>query len=527
MIDLFRLSPADLERFIALQARVAQQTNEAVRIKALREYYEGAHPVLLTERQMEFLGPLVADDVFTFAHNVTGSVVDTLSERLSVQGVAVNGVTQAPGGKAQADAPSPDAQLSATLWGWWKANRLDMLEQDMYANALVDGKAFAMVDYDPVEQRPRIVAHRMDDGDTGIVAHYDPDQPHRILFASRYFYAFDPLRPSATGTARKTVYLPHEIRKYRAGGLQAAGGVWQPVMDEGDSAWPLPWVDGTGAPLGVPVVEFANPGGSEIAQLVGLQNALNKTWLDLIAAADQSGFPLMVAEYPNGQGFANVSSDDDLTGDDELRLAPGRLLEIDGGTVRRLEAANLAPMLDVIWALVAAVAGISRTPQYYLRPVGGDVPSGEALKQLESGLVARAVKRQRVFGQAWEDVLQLAVRVAGAFGPLPMVAKPSLEMQWEDAETRNEQVQAQVAEAYKRLNVPDAQIWLTLGFTPEQIAGFEASAAQKQAEQVAGIAAALRVTTTGSTDNGRASDVVQGRQNGDNGSTQRSAPLAG
>ena len=34
------------------------------------------------------------------------------------------------------------------------------------------------------------------------------------------------------------------------------------------------------------------------------------------------------------------------------------------------------------------MAGVTRTPQYYLRPQGGgDVPSGESLKQLESGLV--------------------------------------------------------------------------------------------------------------------------------------------
>ena len=40
---------------------------------------------------------------------------------------------------------------------------------------------------------------------------------------------------------------------------------------QGDAAWPLPWVDAKGAPLGIPVIEFANPPGSEIDQIIGLQ----------------------------------------------------------------------------------------------------------------------------------------------------------------------------------------------------------------------------------------------------------------
>lgn len=497
MIDFFRLTPQQLDQFIHTQAIIERQSAAGERVRALREYYAGEHPVLLTQRQQEFLGGLVAADAFPFAHNLMRSVVDTLTERLSVQGVAVNGVTLGASGEAQAEAPTPDAQLSATLWAWWKGNRLDLAEQTLYANALVDGSAFVMVDYDAEQQRPRIVGHRVDDGTVGIIVHRDPDDPSRVLFATRYFYTYDPLRPAATGVQRKTVYLPHEIRKYKQGAAYASGGMWQPVQDDGDTSWPLPWLDRNGQPLGVPVIEFANPGGSEIAQIVGLQNALNKAWLDLIAAADQSGFPMLVAEYAAGTQLSSGDDDEDLEGTDELRIAPGRMLELSGGTLRRIEAANLTPMLDVIWALVAAVSGISRTPQYYLRPVGGDVPSGEALKQLESGLVARAVKRQRVFGQAWEDTFDLSMRIADAFGPFTASEPPSLEVQWADAETRNEMVMAGVAEAHKRLGVPDEQNWLTLGFTPEQIAGFHASAQQQRAQQVAGIAAALRTQQTG------------------------------
>lgn len=518
MIDWFRLTPQQLDQFIYQQSLVERDKARGERIQALRAYYDGDHPVLLTQRQREFLGGLVGEYEFPFAHNLMRSVVDTLTERLSVQGIAVNGVSTAAGEQAEAEPPSPDALLSATLWDWWKGNRLDITEQALYQTTLVDGAAYVMVDYDAQEGRPRMVLHRADDGETGMLVRRDPDNPDDVLYAARYFRAFDPLRPGQTGVARKTVYLPHEIRKYRQGSAYDAPGGWQPVQDPGDAAWPLPWVNARGEPLGVPVVEFANPGGSEIAQIAGLQNALNKAWLDLMAAADHAGFPLLVAQYPLGGMPLDSASDDDLEGADELRLAPGRVLELSGATLTRIEAANLTPMLETIWAIVSAVAGISRTPQYYLRPVGGDVPSGEALKQLESGLVARARKRQRVFGQAWEDVFHLALRVADAFGPFAAPERPSLEVQWTDAETRNELAQAQVAEAHKRLGVPDSQNWLTLGFTPEQIAGFEASAAQQRAQQVAGIAAALRASQTAGTA-GVAQNGQGGTSSGGDGNT--------
>jgi hypothetical protein len=143
---------------------------------------------------------------------------------------------------------------------------------------------------------------------------------------------------------------------------------------------------------------------------------------------------------------------------------------------------------------------------------GADVPSGEALKQLESGLVARAVKRQRVWGQSWEDVLQLALRVAQTFGNAPAQPEPPrLEVQWADAETRNEGLQAQVAEAHKRLNVPDPQVWAQLGYSPQEIADFQRMAQTEQAAKMATIAAALRTQTPFAA---AVSQPDNGRQNG-------------
>ena len=241
MIDIFRLTPAELEQFIHMQRVVERQDAEAQKTRALRDYYDGEHPTLLTARQQEYLGPLVAPDAFPFAYNLMRPVADTLAERLSVTGFVVNGATAD-------DDEGPDADMARLLWAWWKANRLDLIEQRIYAHALVDGKTFTMVDYDATEGRPRIVEHRLDDGERGVRLLRDDADPNRVLFATRYFWDADPLRPTRT-FERKTVYLATEIRKYRRSGAGVSVGGWAQMRDEGDPAWPLPWVNAAGQPL--------------------------------------------------------------------------------------------------------------------------------------------------------------------------------------------------------------------------------------------------------------------------------------
>jgi hypothetical protein len=492
MVDIQRLTPSQLTSFIHTQSLVDKQIADALRIQALREYYDGDHPVMLTQRQMEYLGPLVGGDAFPFAHNLTRTIVDTLAERLSVIGFDM--------GDDEAAAP-----IAETVWQWWNECRFDSAEAEVHTAALRDGLTYVMVSYDNEQARPRLTWHKVYDGVSGIVAHRDSEDPTKIALATRYWWQTDYSILGYPKVERKTVYLPDRILKYKRG---ATG--WVEVLDSGETDWGLPWVDSLGAPLGVAVVEFANPGGSEIAQIIGLQNAVNKSWLDLVAAADASGFPLLVLSYP--QGAPVVADDDPNTSADDLRFAPGRALEVSGGTATRIDAANLTSMIDSIWALVAAIAGVTRTPQYYLRPQGGaDVPSGESLKQLESGLVGRALKRQNIFGQSWADVMQLALKVNETFGASLSFDESTLGIttKWQDAETRNDLSMAQVAEAHKRLGVPDEQVWMLLGYTPEEIASFRDVQRANDAAKVAAIAQQLQ----GAANNGRTNQPDQ-QENG-------------
>lgn len=485
MIDIMKLAPADVQRFIHMQGIIDRQNAGAETIKALRAYYYGDHPVLLTQRQQEFIGKGLTEGEFAFAHNLVRSVVDTLRERIDVSGFVVNG-------EMADNDESPASIVAEMFWDWWSANRMPSRQIRAYRRALRDGRTYVMVDYDDEHNRPRYTLHHADDGNVGITYHRDPEDNNRTLFACRYFYTYDPLKPSSTGIERKTVYLPHEIRKY----IRNRNSEWEPYQDDGDAAWPIPWVGVNGEPLGIAVHEFANPGGSEIAQIIGLQNALNKSWLDLLAAADSSGFPLMVAEY-NDPIFSTGSDDDNIEGGDEFRIAPGRMIEIGAGSIKRIEPASLQPMIESIWAIVTAISGVSRTPQYYLRPFGGsEVPSGEALKQLESGIVKRAEERQLIFGDVWTDIMMQSYNVQRTFGgraSLPQFSEMDIQTSWADANVRNEELQARVASQHAALDVPDAQVWQLLGYTPAEIASFRDLMRSERAADIANIVAAVGV----------------------------------
>lgn len=512
-LDLTLLSRGQLDQFIYLQSLISRQNNEAKRVIDLRAYYDGDHPILLTDRQEEFIGKFLTEGQFGFSHNTVKSVVDTLRERLNVSGFSVNGKAIDDDG----DDNGPEAQIAALMWAWWEENRYDAQQIRLHRRTLRDGKSYVMVDYDQANMRPRFTLHSVDDGTTGITCHRDPEMPDKVLYMCKYFYTYDPMsNPGTTGKERKNVYLPHEIRKYIRGD---AAYQWIPYTDPEDNGqWPLPWVERDGTPLGITIIEFENPGGSEVAQIIGLQNLLNKSWLDLIAAADSSGFPILAIEDADPESFVDAVAagalDDDIEGDDELFMAPGRILDLKGATAHRIESGDMSQLIDVIHLTVETIAGVSHTPQYYLRPVGGDMPSGEALKMLDSGLVKRAVERQLIFGQAWSDVMVMAYKLERTFGnaSIPDIPKLKVTTVWDDPQTRSELTNAQAAEIQQRLNVPDEQLWAMLGYSPQDIQRFKAMQRTDQAATTAAVVGAIQQAQAR-----QATQPVVNRQNGVNG----------
>lgn len=491
MIDLRLLTPEQVERFIHLQALMDRQNANNDLTKQRREYYAGEQVIPITTNQRSYLGFLAKVDTWSF--NVVAQVVDAVCERLSVTGFTVDG--DGADDAAEEDA-TPTAQLAALMWEWWTRSEMESLQNELYRNAVRDGQAFVLVTWNEEEDRPEFFVNTLDDGTSGVLCYRDSYDGKAVAY-SKYWWQVDPLNPGSQGTERKTVYLRDQVRKYRRGRGQYG---WEPTQDPSDAGWPVQWLGADGLPLGFAMWVFATPDGSDMTlSLLSLQDGLNAVALDILAASAAAGFPIVSIEY-DASVTPPIAGTPDSEDEEEpgLEIAPGRYLELYGGRMNQIPPANLGPMIDTMWSIVAAMSATSNVPQYRLRPMGGsDVPSGESLKQLESALVSKVIERQRAYASAWSGVMKTAYRLAQRFSRQPVPAVDSMTAiirpVWADANIRNEATQASIGQAHVALGVPAEVVWQEiLGYSPEQIAGFVESRRQEEALKVANIAAQLR-----------------------------------
>jgi hypothetical protein len=420
-----------------------------------REYYDGIHDTMLTARQKAFLQ---LKDGQEFNDNYCPIVVDALAERLKVTGFDAGETTQ-----------------GETLWGWWRDSRMDGLQGIVHTAAVRDGDAFVMVEWDNIEGRPIYTFELSCSGGEGVKVHYSKERKGRIEFASkRWKIGYGGESGKAT---RLNLYFDNHVEKYIAEESTYEGN-WRPWLDDdtgdisapgvyGECGW-IWWTDNRtagGKPLGIPVVHFKNKdqgydhGQSELEDVIPLQNALNKSIIDLLASADVSAFRVLFAKGKNWTGLnifpgSVVSSEDPQS---DLRAIPGE---------------DPAPLLAVVDKFSMEIARVSRTPLSYFQ-ANGSRPAEGTLQQEESGLVAKADKCCTDFGNAWEELMKVSRRMANAFGSAGLDEKQRIETQWKERQTRNELQHLQVLEAKQRLGVPAETIWREMGYNDEEIRQFK------------------------------------------------------
>lgn len=408
-----------------------------------RAYMDGTHAVELTDRMREFLR--VPEN--HFSANLCPVVVDAMADRLIVTGF------------------ESDDEPAAWAQSVWEYNRMDETHRQIHHIAGAKGDAFLIADWDPDGQSPTF---RVNEPDL-VRVKYDPADLTRMLWAAKRWR-------TAVSETRLNVYWPDRIEKYLGG---ASFDGWRRFSEDGDAVWPVPWTMPDGEPIGVPIVHFANRrqadrhGISELRDLVPIQNAINKTLVDLLMSADTQGWPqryTVNAKSPSGA----------------LKTYPGAIWDIKpqddrGAQVGQFEAAALEPIAGTIQDLVGLAAGITRTPQHMFE-LATNYPSGEALKTAESGLVHKVIDRQVAHGNSWEDVLYLGLRIANANG-FPVDEGATFATLWAEPHTRNEEAFMRALESKQRLGVTQEQIWREMGYDQGTIERMKADMAAKQADE--------------------------------------------
>lgn len=443
-----------------------------------REYYDGDHDTLLTERLKKFLSVKGDDQEFNF--NVCPIVVDALSERLKVTGFSAG-------------------DQGEILWNWWEANKMDAQQGIVHTSANRDGDTYEIVEWDNENKRPTFTHELACTGGEGVKVHYSKEKRGVIESASKRWVVEQ--GNNAGKVRRLNLYFADHIEKYISTEGEFEGN-YRPYLEDGGVEMPgelgscgwFWWTDNgtaSGKPLGVPVVHFKNKdqgydwGQSELKDIIPVQNALNKSVIDLLGSADYAGFRLLVAVGDTFEG---------------MKVYPGAVWnsqrpsnEVD---VKSIEGEDPSKLIAVVDKFVISAAQISRTPISYFQSTG-QRPAEGTLKQEESGLVAKAKKCQTDFGNAWEQCMAIARRLNNAFGSAKMDETQTISTEWEEPQTRDELQHLQVLALKKQLGIPETQIWREMGYNDKQIREFQREKKKAQAEAIKQFAMAGGPTVPG------------------------------
>lgn len=428
-----------------------QELRRQRNMQTVRNYYAGEQSVRLTPRQKQYLGQASGG---RFVDNACREVVDAVVDRL-----LINGFT------------SSDAELATWLGELHTSlRRLSVVTAELHKRAVRDGEAFLLVTWDDrgLQLTPQ---HRFIDGQAGgdgngmqaVYPDGDTSQPMRYA-AKRWTGTVVNGKGQTEARPRMTLYFPERVEKYIRETSDESG--WRPYQEPGDAAWPIPWVDRAGAPLGIAATHFRNPDTrSELWDAIPLQDALNKLLIDTLAGADTSGFRLLFAHgfVPTTDGKEPAADGGNL-----LALAPGSIISTkaaDAG-LEAIPPGDLGQLLAAYDRIVVRLATVTRTP---ISRLTGQVQAAETLKEQKEPLLAKVRVRQELFGEGWEQVLRLAVGLANAFGGQMLARTAPVEVTWLPAETRDEKAELEALALKQGMGVPEEQLWREMGYTEDEI----------------------------------------------------------
>lgn len=443
---------------------------EATGMALYQAYYEGNHrETYKIRRVMEAFG--LRMPIFV---NYAGVVVDSISERLGVDGFTFGA----------------DDRASDAAWTIWQDNNLDAGFKRGMRSGLIKGE-FALVLWPDEDWAPRIW---VEDGAEVIVSVH-PETGVRRAALKRWTDDDEP------GAMFANLFLPDAVYKYRtpvtttglvsadAAELATVGGTaWERRIVPGEP-WPLPNLLGE-----VPVIPFPNKpdlhlvGESELGKVVPIQDAINANIANVMLAGLYGAFRQKVMlnfalEVDPATGAPVQPFDVAL---DSLITVPPNAPGEPEPRLAEFSQTDLAGYIKVHETLVQAIATASRFPPHYLLGTQGTFPSGESLTAVERGISAVAGER----GDDWKDPLEDAMRLAfriKARAPGNSVAATARFEKWaamtgaeaafRNPETKSESQHVDAVTKKKDLDVPRRQLWTELGYSQQQILGWEADLA--------------------------------------------------
>lgn len=422
-------------------------------------YYKGIHRLTFatTEWRNEF------GSIFSaFADNLCPAVIGAVSHRLAVIGFASYG--------SENDPTSPNRPLlrrgrvggeddaADRAWEIWNDNRMDRRQKSIYREALIAGDVAVIVW--PDDENPRRPIFHVQKPDKCVVR-YSDENPGEPLYAVKAWV-------TTAKRARVSVYYPDRVERWISKGT-TQGGLPEKadrlVEYEGTEDEPEDFEIENPAGDRVPVVTFGydalegEPGRSRLADVLPLQDALNKSVADMLVAGEFQAIPQRVV-------IGWTPTEFDANGDPKPPWKSGadRILTIanENAKVAEYTAANLQAFISEQDSFRSEIARVTSTPLHYLL-LSGQFPSGDALEEASAPLSAIVGDTRDGFGTSHEELMALGLRIATGQGA-------RLTTLWkESGSARNTKAYAETVEIKRGLGISQRQGLRELGYTDPEI----------------------------------------------------------
>lgn len=378
------------------------------------------------------------------SENWAGMIVDAPADRLRITGMRFDG---------QVD----DGTSGVGPWAIWQASGMDSKSDLVVLDALVSGRASVMVTTDP---------------SSPVGVRITPEDPRQTIVL------YDPGRWVPGGRRAAALKTWVDAEGYGLAEVMTPGRIMQ-----GRSKQPAPDAMGTSTwhhiggwdfdseqpgPADVPVVEVvANArtgrrGRSEMAPHHKALQAINLLGFNLLFASEFAAY--------RQRWVTGLELELDEAGEPKKpfksglnRLFVGEEPETKFG---EFSESDLSNYIKAIEYKVGALAARSKTPAHYVATSINNI-SADAIRALESGLVAKVERHQRAFSDPFEDVMRLALSVRGDEG----AAKDfTAEILWADPRTHTDGQLADSLVKKKSIGYTDEILQSMDGASPQLIA---------------------------------------------------------
>lgn len=424
-----------------IKQAIEQLKNSGTNVAKMTDYYNGKHDLrFASERFLNAFGKLFK----TFALNMCPAVCDPLRDKLVIEEFRVE-----DGGTAT---------IAADAWKLWQSNRMDIRSGEVHKEAAITGDAYVIV-WPDANGKVTMYPNRS----ANVTVAYDDETPGKLLWAAKNW-------KTPEKKFRLNMYFPDRIEKYES--TNKSDVELLPEMKSfkliENGVIPNPYNI-------VPVFHFANNGGvgsmgvSELANAVPLQDALNKSVLDMLVAME---FQAYRQRWASG---IELEYDDDgkPKAPFESGIATLWISEGENAKFGDFSETNLEQFLKVQDGFKVDLAIVTGTPIYYFIQTGANFPSGESLKKAETRFINKVIDRQKAFGAIWADVMAFALMIEGKGKDIQLFTD------WADPAPLSEKERLDNLVVKQDLGVSETQLLIEAGYGEDEIKKMQTENAEK------------------------------------------------